>query len=134
MQGLNLTAPRRAVLAVIRESNEHPTALDIMDRLASRGERYAYATIYNSLKYLADHGLVRELNIGSGVTRYDGRLEDHQHVICTRCGAIAEADLEGEDELIRRIEAATGYRVHSVSIQMSGLCPQCRSQSGSQSD
>ncbi|WP_067932341.1 Fur family transcriptional regulator [Alicyclobacillus kakegawensis] len=126
MQSLNMTAPRRAVLEVIRQSREHPTANDIMDALAQRGERYAYATIYNSLRYLADHGLIRELNIGNGITRYDGRMEEHQHVVCSRCGAIAEADVDTA-ELVRQIEAETGYKVHSLNVHLTGLCPACRS-------
>ncbi|MCL6627553.1 MAG: transcriptional repressor, partial [Alicyclobacillus shizuokensis] len=121
MQSLNMTAPRRAVLEVIRQSREHPTANDIMDTLAKRGERYAYATIYNSLRYLADHGLIRELNIGNGITRYDGRMEEHQHVVCSRCGAIAEADVDTA-ELVRQIEAETGYKVHSLNVHLTGLC------------
>jgi Fur family peroxide stress response transcriptional regulator len=128
LQSLNLTAPRRAVLEVIRKSKDHPTANDIMDTLAKRGERYAYATIYNSLKYLADHGLIRELNIGNGITRYDGRMEEHQHVICTRCGAISEADVDIPADVVRQIEAETGYKVHALDVQLSGLCPACRRQ------
>ncbi|GGJ00388.1 transcriptional repressor [Alicyclobacillus cellulosilyticus] len=129
MQPLNLTAPRRAVLEVIRSSKSHPTASDIMEMLAQRGERYAYATIYNSLKYLTDHGLVRELNIGNGITRYDGRMEDHQHVVCVRCGAIAEADVDVPDDIVQRIEAETGYVVHGMELHLTGLCPACRQQS-----
>ncbi|MCL6633036.1 MAG: transcriptional repressor [Alicyclobacillus herbarius] len=126
MQSLNMTAPRRAVLEVIRQSREHPTANDIMDILARRGERYAYATIYNSLRYLADHGLIKELNIGNGITRYDGRMEEHQHVVCSRCGAIAEADVDIPAELVQQIEAETGYKVHSLNVHLTGLCPACR--------
>ncbi len=126
MQSLNLTGPRRAVLDVVRTSTDHPTATDIMDRLAQQGNRVAYATVYNSLKYLTEKGMIRELNIGNGVMRYDGRMEEHGHLICTRCGAIAESAADIPDTVIETIEAETGYKVHDMNLLLTGLCPSCR--------
>ncbi|MCL6593436.1 MAG: transcriptional repressor [Alicyclobacillus sp.] len=126
MRTLNLTEPRRAVLEVVRQANDHPTAAEIMERLAARGQRYAYATIYNSLRYLTEHGLLRELNLGNGISRYDGRLENHQHIVCVRCGAIAETLVDVPPELARRMEGETGYRVDQVSLHVTGLCPACQ--------
>ncbi|MCL6442595.1 MAG: transcriptional repressor [Alicyclobacillus sp.] len=129
MKPPNLTAPRQAVLDVVRASKDHPTAADIMELLAQSGKRFAYATIYNSLKYLTDQGMIRELALGNGVTRYDGRLEDHQHVVCVRCGAIAEAGVEPPKAFMSKLEAETGYHIQRMEVHLTGLCPACRAKS-----
>lgn len=125
MQTLNLTPPRKAVLQVIQVATDHPTATEIMDRLNQQGQRFAYASIYNSLRYLAEHGMIQELNLGNGVTRYDGRLEEHQHLICRRCGAVMESTAAVPLDFIAGIEKETGFRVEQSDVRFVGLCPTC---------
>jgi Fur family peroxide stress response transcriptional regulator len=125
MSSLNLTTPRKTVLDLVRGSTAHPTATDIMSILSENGFRFAYATIYNSLRYLTDHGLIRELNLGNGITRYDGRMEDHHHIICQSCGQISEGATDIPVEFLQRLETETGYRILELNVQFVGLCPNC---------
>lgn len=64
MRTLNLTSQRQAVYDVVREAHDHPTAADVMNRLMERGYNLAYGTVYNSLRYLTDKELIRELKLG----------------------------------------------------------------------
>lgn len=65
MKTLNLTTQRKAVYDVVRNANDHPTAAEVMNRLVEQGYNFAYGTVYNSLRYLTEKELIRELKLGS---------------------------------------------------------------------
>lgn len=122
---LHMTPQRKSVYEVVRQATDHPTAADVMERLREEGQKLAYATVYNSLRYLTDTGAIQELKIGSGAARYDARLEAHQHVVCMRCGRVDEVfELEPSDYL-HAIEQETGYRVENLEVVAKGICPDC---------
>lgn len=127
MPSLNLTKPRKTVLEILRGSTNHPTAIDIMQKLNELGYRFAYATVYNSLRYLADHELIRELNLGNGITRYDGRMEEHHHIICQYCGNVGEGSADIPLSFLETLQKETGYRISELNTQFVGICPECLS-------
>ncbi|GIO13810.1 transcriptional repressor [Cohnella xylanilytica] len=126
MSRQGLTAPRRLILDIVSESHDHPTASDVIDRLKSQGHSVAYATVYNSLRYLTEQGLIRELKLEGDASRYDSRTEDHQHIVCTSCGKVDEVMTESPKEWLRRIEAETGYSITEEQLLFKGVCAECR--------
>lgn len=122
---LRLTPQRQAVLNVVREATDHPTAAEIYDRVRNVASGIAYATVYNALSFLVEHGLVRELKFGNGASRYDGRLEPHVHVVCTQCGALDEADLSLPRAVVETVSRATRYNLGGHIVQLFGVCPRC---------
>src|SRR5687768_16038417 len=69
--GRALTPQRRAVLRVVAESAEHLTANEIFEAARRELPSISFATVYNSLKYLKEAGLLREINFGKGSSLYD---------------------------------------------------------------
>lgn len=126
-----MTSQRKLVYEVLLAAADHPTATDIMQRLRENGHKLAYATVYNSLRYLLEGGLIRELNIVSGASRYDARLEPHHHVVCQRCGRVDELlGIETMDYL-QVVQRETGYQVGQVDVLAQGVCPDCAAKSPS---
>lgn len=121
-----LTAPRKLILDIVSESHDHPTASDIIDRLKHQGRTVAYATVYNSLRYLTDNGLIRELKLEGDASRYDARTEDHHHIVCTSCGRVDEVMTSSPKEWLQRIEAETGYAITEEQLLFKGVCAECR--------
>jgi len=121
-----LTAPRRTILEIVTSSSDHPTAADIIDRLKSRGCSFAYATVYNSLRYLTEEGLLREVKLTEGASRYDARLEEHQHIVCTLCGRVDEVFALPPGDWLERISADTGYRIDEYQLIIKGACSSCQ--------
>jgi Fur family peroxide stress response transcriptional regulator len=121
-----LTPQREAVLQVIRESENHMTASEIF--AAARGvlPSISYATVYNSLKYLKDTGLVHEISFGNGASRYDRETERHDHAICTSCGKLVDFDLTVTKDLVRTAARKTRFLPESIHLTLRGLCPDCR--------
>jgi len=91
--GRALTPQREVVLRVVRESAEHLTAAEIYAAARRIRPSLSYATVYNSLRYLKEAGLVREITFGNGASRYDRETARHDHALCTRCGALLDFDL-----------------------------------------
>jgi hypothetical protein len=67
-----LTPQREAVLRAVRERMDHPTANEIFVSARAILPTISYATVYNSLRYLREEGLVREISFGDSASRYDG--------------------------------------------------------------
>ena len=121
-----LTRQREAVLRVIRERDDHPTANEIFQAARSIMPAISYATVYNSLRYLRAEGLVREINFGNCASRYDRVTERHDHAICTACGKLVDFDLTEAAELIRAAARKSHFKAQSVHLTLMGHCPACR--------
>ena len=121
-----LTRQREAVLRVIRERDDHPTANEIFEAARAILPAISYATVYNSLRYLRSEGLVREINFGNSASRYDRVTERHDHAICTGCGKLVDFDLTEAVDLMRAAARKSHFKAHSVHLTLLGLCPDCR--------
>ena len=87
--GVRPSVQRIAVLSYIVNEKSHPTADDIYVALAPKYPSLSRTTVYNSLRTLAEAGIVRELEIESGIKHYDfARQAPHGHFVCRQCGHI----------------------------------------------
>ena len=121
-----LTPQREAVFQVIREREDHPTASDIFAAARRRLPGISYATVYNSLRYLKEAGLVHEISFGDSASRYDGVMERHDHAICNECGKLIDLDLPIPDDILKKGERLSKFKAESLEIVQRGLCPECR--------
>lgn len=121
-----LTPQREAVLQVIRARNDHPTANEIFEAARAILPAISYATVYNSLRYLRETGLVREISFGDSASRYDGIIERHDHAICTNCGKLVDFDLNEAADLMRAAARKSRFKPERVYLTLMGLCPDCR--------
>lgn len=122
--GVRVSAQRIAVLDFIANGKTHPGAEEIYNHLLTIYPTMSRTTVYNSLHVLVDSGLVRMLEIESGVMRYDmARQKRHGHFLCRQCGTVYDlpfpAGLSLPDD--------SGFLVDSVEWNCKGLCPECRS-------
>ena len=120
-----LTPQREAVLQAIRETDGHLTAGEVFEAARRRLPSISYATVYNSLRYLTEAGLVREINQGKGASRYDREMERHDHAVCTCCGKLVDFDLPATTELMRAAARRSRFKPESVHLTLRGVCPDC---------
>jgi Fur family peroxide stress response transcriptional regulator len=125
--GHRLTPQRVAIIRALVEHDGHPTVEQLHQCILPDFPTTSLATVYKTIALLKEDGEVLELGFGELGSRYDGRHpEPHPHLICTRCGAIADYALQGLDELVARMAAETGFAVDTHRFDMFGLCPACR--------
>ena len=125
------TTQRTEILAEVRAAERHLTAGEIFERVRRRNPRIAYGTVYRSLHVLAEQGLILELTFGDEASRFDARVDRHDHVQCLACGTIDDVDVPVA--LLARHVAGeqTGFHVTGHHTVFTGLCPRCRAASGS---
>ena len=89
---LRVTRPRLAVLAVLRD-HPHIDTETVIALVRAAHPKVAHQTVYDVLRALTDAGLVRRIEPAGVVARYESRVGDnHHHVVCRSCGAIADVD------------------------------------------
>ena len=124
--GRALTPQRAVVLRVVQASAEHLTAAEIFTAARKLRPALSYATVYNSLRYLKEAGLIREITFGNGASRYDRETARHDHAICTRCGKLLDFDLAETAELLQLAARRSRFEPESIHLTLMGVCPDCR--------
>src|SRR6187455_538943 len=122
IDGLELTKQRRSVLRVIRESERHLTANEVFDDARRLLPGISFATVYNSLRYLTNEGLIGEIRFGKDANLYDRKLTPHDHAICTKCGELVDIEMEHPQELINRAAKISKFKPESLEFTLRGIC------------
>ena len=125
MSKSRLTPYRAAVLEALRGSCNHPTAAEIYRKVRRARPGVAYATIYNALNWLTRRGMILELKYGDEAARYDPTTMRHDHLVCTRCGALADSAVAIPPKLWKRAGRHAGFHVQEYRLELFGLCPDC---------
>ncbi len=121
-----LTKQRKAVLDVIREAEDHLTANEVFESARRLLPGISFATVYNSLRFLKEQGMIGEVRFGNDAARYDRTLERHDHAVCNSCGKLIDLDLPIPDEILKKGERLSKFKAESFEIVLRGLCPDCR--------
>lgn len=124
---LRLTDQRRQVLELVWASHRPVGAYALLDQISSKGKRAAPPTIYRSLDFLLEHGLIHRiasLNAYIGCNHPGG---DHapRFFICNRCGEAAEVEGTVIDDAINRDAQRLGFRIDQQTVEVAGVCAQC---------
>lgn len=125
LEGAGSTKQRQAVLQVIRESDEHLTANEVFEAARQRLPGISFATVYNSLRYLKNEGLIGEVRFGNDATRYDRKLARHDHALCTNCGKLIDLELTIPRKLFKEAAERSRFKAGSIEVTLRGLCPEC---------
>ena len=122
---VNLTRQREAILKVIQGREDHPTANEIFQAASLSLPGISYATVYNSLRFLKEAGLVLEISFGDGASRYDRETGRHDHAICNCCGKLVDFELPQAADLMRAAAQKSKFQPASVHLTLKGICPDC---------
>ncbi|HEL2253937.1 TPA: transcriptional repressor [Streptococcus suis] len=127
-KGVRITSTRKAVVAYIIESDDHPSAEMIYQDLLPDYPGMSLATVYNNLKLLWEEGFVTEIKrTNDNTTYYDFMGHDHLNIICEVCGKITDfMDIE-LPSLKKEAQDQTGYKVTKEVLAIYGICPDCQS-------
>ncbi|QWK18964.1 MAG: transcriptional repressor [Hydrogenobacter thermophilus] len=121
--GLKITPQRVAVYEVLLNREDHPTVEEVYNEVKKRYPFVSLATVYRTVETLEELGFVKRVAYWGGSVRYDANTEDHHHLICTRCGAIKDIQLNINWYPPKHIE---GYRVEKYALHIYGVCPECQ--------
>lgn len=124
-KGTGLTKQREVVLQAIQMAEGHLTANEVFDAARGLLQTISFATVYNSLRFLKDAGLIAEISFGNGSSRFDRITARHDHALCTGCGKLVDIEMEHPRELVERAAKYSKFKPESLEFTLRGLCPEC---------
>ena len=122
---LRVTRPRVAVLGAVHEHPHADTDSIIPVVRADLGEVSTQA-VYDVLRALTGAGLVRRIQPAGSTARFESRVADnHHHVVCRSCGAIADVDCAVGHAPCLDPSNEHGYSIDAAEVIYWGQCPDC---------
>jgi Fur family ferric uptake transcriptional regulator len=122
---LRVTSPRLAVLSVVHE-HPHADTESIIDLVRGELGTVSAQAVYDVLKALTGAGLVRRIQPQGSVARYETRVGDnHHHVVCRSCGAIADVDCAVGHAPCLTASADHGFSIDEAEVVYWGRCAEC---------
>lgn len=127
-KGLKSTRQRELILDFFLSSEQHMSIEELYLKLRAKHPGIGYATVYRTLKLFADAGIANEIHFGDGQTRYEhlSEGEHHDHLVCSRCGAIEEFENETIEKLQDEVARTHGFLIETHKLELYGLCEKCR--------
>lgn len=125
-RGLPLTVQRRTILEAVLESEDHPTADRVYQAVRGRIPDVSRTTVYRVLDTLVELGVIRQVQQTGNAARFDGNTRRHHHLICSRCGRMADLENPELGQLPLPKGNPKGFRVDDYTVQFLGVCAECR--------
>jgi Fur family transcriptional regulator, stress-responsive regulator len=124
---LHVTRPRIAVLSAVYE-HPHSDTESIIGVVREDLGAVSHQAVYDVLRALTAAGLVRRIQPAGSVARYEARISDnHHHVVCRSCGAIADVDCAVGYTPCLVPANDSGFEVGEAEVIYWGRCPECQS-------
>ena len=122
---MRVTRPRVAVLAAVH-ANPHADTDSIIGEVRRELPAVSHQAVYDVLRVLTAAGLLRRIQPAGSVARYESRVGDnHHHVVCRSCGAIADIDCAVGQAPCLTASDDHGYSIDEAEVTYWGVCPEC---------
>lgn len=122
---VRLTPHRREVFEILQGSTDHPTATDIFTRVKDRAPGISLATVYNCLEHLSTAGLIKQVHLERGQSRYCANLHEHVHFYCESCGKVTDAHPAADFDPAKFWNLPTGTKITRTDLAIHGVCSRC---------
>jgi Fur family transcriptional regulator, stress-responsive regulator len=123
--GLRVTAARVALLETVREGDHlgvEAIACGVRDRVGF----ISLQAVYDALHALTAAGLIRRIEPAGSPARFEGRVGDnHHHLVCRSCGAVADVDCAVGEAPCLTASDDHGFSIDEADVTYWGLCPGC---------
>ena len=126
--GLRVTQQRVAVLDAVQRL-PHADTESLITAVRSETGEISHQAVYDVLKVLTGAGLVRKIQPLGHIARYEGRVGDnHHHVVCRSCGAIADVDCAVGETPCLTASQTGGFVIDEAEVIYWGVCGPCQIQ------
>jgi len=123
--GLKVTLPRVKIYQILEKAGEgeHFSAEDIYKLLMGMGEDVGLATVYRVLTQFEAAGLVSRHHFEGGHSVFElAREEEHDHIVCVKCGHVREFTdavlIERQNEIAKEL----GFNITDRTLYLYGVC------------
>jgi Fur family peroxide stress response transcriptional regulator len=123
--GLKVTPQRIAILKLLRENLNHPTAEKVHTDLIKEYPAVSLTTVYNTLASFVEAGMVKELDVDPHKKRFDSFMEPHDHFHCRICDNVYDIVLKTKPLAVNSHKGMKGHNIDTISINVKGICRYC---------
>ncbi len=123
--GLKITLPRVKIYQILEKAGEgdHFSAEDIYKILMEMGEDVGLATVYRVLTQFEAAGLVSRHHFEGGHSVFElARDEQHDHIVCVKCGRVREFIDPILIERQNTIANDLGFVITDRTVYLYGVC------------
>ena len=133
--GLRVTPQRLLILEALRSCSGHVTAEDIHGLIVDAYPNLNITTVYRNLEALVAAGVVTETRLGGKYLYYElSPGSRHHHLVCERCGHVAELDDALVEPLRQAIARKHGFSARVEHLAVFGVCRACEGAEVAQAD
>ena len=126
--GSKRSSKRDRVLEVFLHQEGHVSADDLFDLVRREAAGIGRATVYRTLQWMVSAGVARKVDFGEGRSRFEAsyRHPRHFHLICNTCHSSSEFLSSDIESLLEEIAGARNFSTTQATVQIYGVCEQCR--------
>jgi Fur family ferric uptake transcriptional regulator len=125
-EGYRLTPQRRLVWDALRRAEGHLTAEELHGEVTRAAPDLNLASVYRTLRVLADLDLVREVHLGDGRGHWEvAHPDDAFHLVCRSCGGVEHHEGDLVENIRRHLAGGHGFTTERVELVVHGVCANC---------
>jgi Fur family peroxide stress response transcriptional regulator len=123
--GAKLTHQRIEIFREVAQSADHPDVEKVYKGVRKRMPTVSLDTVYRTLGWLKELGLIKTLGPPRERTRFDANLSHHHHFVCVQCGLTRDFHSDKFDKLsLPESVQSIGY-VEMTQVEVKGICLKC---------
>lgn len=119
--GVRVTRPRKVIVGILSQSDDHPDALEIFRRAVAIDKTISLSTVYRTMKLLETMGTIHRHAFEGGPSRFEQAGGDHHdHLIDLETGDVIEFKSDRIEQLQDEIARALGYEIVHHRLELYG--------------
>lgn len=119
--GIRITRPRKIILNILGETEDHPDALEIFRRAETIDKSISLSTVYRTMKLLEEMGAIHRHAFEGGPSRFEQAGGDHHdHLIDMDTGDVIEFRSDRIEQLQQEIARQLGYDIVHHRLELYG--------------
>jgi len=122
---MRLTNQRQVLMEELRKITTHPTACELYDMVRQRLPRIGLGTVYRNLELLSECGIIKKLEFGGELKRFDNNPDPHYHIRCNVCGRVDDMLIPRFEDLDAQAAVFCSYTILGHQLEFSGICADC---------
>ena len=121
-KNMRMTDQRRVIARVLSEAKDHPSVEDVYSRAHEVDDRISLSTVYRTVRFFVDAGIVESHDFGDGKARLETVAEEHHdHLIDLKSGRVIEFSNEEIEKLQERVARELGFKLVDHRLELYGV-------------
>lgn len=123
---IKITPQRTAIYQAIYQEKSHPSTKYIYEKVKNKFPNISFDTIYRTLKFFNQIGLVQIIEQNTNIKRFDPIVISHPHFHCIKCEAIYDIDIKIKQNYLNKIKDKNIYKITDEKLLLKGICQACK--------